>query len=181
MTREHPLKLPGLAYLEFRAKPQYEFVFGIGTLMRRILALAVFASLVSPAQAAMECGRVTAFEKQRLLEVDGVLYQMKYEKLSKRDWRLIGHDMYFVHSKDANSLIRHGGTTHLACKHGDADEPLVQTAVPYKANTVAQSISTASADDDSSASTRPDSRAPGHGGHGHGGHGGKGGGGGKHK
>ena len=72
--------------------------------MRSVLALAAVAAAFGfPAHAATDCGRVKAFKDMNLLEIDGVSYRMRSERIGKKSWRLIGHDMYFVHTPGSRS------------------------------------------------------------------------------
>ena len=141
--------------------------------MWRVLGAAVLALLVTSARAATDCGSVKVDHQSRLLEVGGTVFQMKAEKLGRNGWRLVGHDMVFVHSGKTNTLIRHGGSQHLTC-HGDAADDALQgkQPVPYAANTLPASA-TAFETDDESAGAHPTTEAKGHHG-GHGGHGGHG-------
>ena len=146
--------------------------------MWRILGAAMLVAFpITSATAATDCGSVKADRRSRLLEVGGKVFQMKAEKLGKGAWRLVGHDMVFVHTGKGNTLIRNGGSQHLTCQGDTADDALqAKQPVPYAANTLPASA-TAFATDDESAGAHPTTEDKGHhgghGGHGHG-HGGKG-------
>jgi uncharacterized membrane protein YgcG len=148
--------------------------------MRSVLALAAVAAAFGfPAHAATDCGRVKAFKDMNLLEIDGVAYRMRSERIGKKSWRLIGHDMYFVHTPGSDTLIRNGGSSHLTCTSSDAQGPQAANPVPYVANSLPTGPSASDDSDPQKGGTQSSSGSSGKGGnHGGGkGGGGKGGGG----
>ncbi|GGE20653.1 hypothetical protein GCM10011390_44940 [Aureimonas endophytica] len=155
--------------------------------MRLLVALALVllcGPWLGPALAFEDCGghpHIRLFLDKDLIEIDGALFEMRRQRLGKKAFRLVGHDMIFVHLKGGKgTLVRGGGSRHYDCEKQDSTGVELQGAriAPYVANHVVEAPFTAAGNTETGRSSQGRGRGGGGGGGGRGGGRGGGGGGG---